>query len=264
MSTHAKTDGWRYWALFAWMTAMAAGPVAAEVASHRGLYRVDLAKSRDGAISDARGAMAIAFEKTCDGWIMTQRMQSVMTMASGKTINQEVSYTGWESLDGATYRFAARSAFGDQEEAFRGSADRGGVTYRIPAKGTVSLPPETIFPMGHTRQLIDRARAGEQSMTRIVFDGTESLGPRRITAFIGRAIAAGEREGADLGPLAAGPGWSMRLAFYAVDSRDGVPDYEITMEHLDNGVVPRLILDYPEFQMVASMRELEPIPPPDC
>jgi hypothetical protein len=56
----------------------------------------------------------------------------------------------------------------------------------------------------------------------------------------------------------------MRLAFYPVDSTVSVPEYEIQVVQLDNGIADALVLDYGSFKVNLNLEKVEALPPPAC
>ena len=250
---------------------VSAAPAAAGLVPHRAIYSVKLGPMRANAgFVDARGAAKIVLEKTCDGWIMTQEMTVDMSTAAGGVIKQDIRSAGWESLDGNSYRFAVRHTMGRQVEGFKGEARLGAAgkpgkaTFKVPPGKTMVLPEGTLFPAGHTAWLIERALAGDRQAPGVVFDGTDEQGARKVIAFIGPRVESGRHGKKGLGPLVQRPGWNIRMAFYPLDSRAAAPEYEIEVLQLDNGVVPRLVVDYPQFTVIMTMETIEAIPPPRC
>ncbi len=248
----------------------ASGPLAAaDLVSHRAYYSLKLAAAESGHIVDVRGVTRMSLEKTCEGWILGHEMSTEMD-TSRTTIKQVTRFTGWESRDGNSYSFAARNKLGRNSETFKGrgtleGAGKGGaVTYSRPTDKTHTLPPGTMFPVGHLDWLVDQAMAGARQATRIIFDGNDGKGPRQVVAFIGPRVAPGERQSKDLGPLAERPGWSVRLAFYPVDSMVSVPEYEVQVVQLDNGVADAMVLDFGSFKVNLSLEKVEALPPPVC
>ncbi|MEK7246765.1 MAG: DUF1849 family protein [Pseudomonadota bacterium] len=244
---------------------------AAEIASHRGFYGLKLSSARQGgAFIDARGGLDMTIEKTCDGWLLSQDLAMELATAQGGEVRQVIRYSGWESLDGKNYRFVSRTQTGQDRKESRGDAHviasdlSGEAVFQRPKAKTVPLPPGTRFPIAHAIWLIDRALAGEHQAPSAVFDGTDGEGPQNVTAFIGRKVAAKEHGRGTLGALAEQAGWTMRLAFFAEDSKEASPEYEMEIFQLANGVAPRMVLDYRDFSVVLEIQKIEPIPPPAC
>ncbi len=243
---------------------------AADMAPHRAFYTVALLDSADGGMMEARGAAMIGVERTCDAWIMTTQMSTVLTTAAGQSLEQTLRFAGWESLENRTYRFASRSRFADTREDFKGQAEvaadgsEGSVTYKVPRDGTLALPAGTRFPMSHLIHLIQRAEAGERMVSDIVFDGTESVGPRRVTVFIGKLRPAAEPGEESLGDLVRHSGWTMRAAYFPLGGQAAEPDYEVELLQLGNGVVSRMVADYRIFKVLLTLERVEAVPPPRC
>ncbi len=245
-----------------------AGP---ELASHRSVYGLKLGTVKQGgAYVDARGALNMVIEKTCDGWVMAQDMAMELDTVQGGQVRQAVRFTGWESLDGRNYRFAARTQTGGERRESRGEAHittadtPGEVSFQLPQEGKIPLPEGTRFPVAHSVWLIERALAGEHQAPSVVFDGSDGEGPQQVTAFIGRRLEPTEHGRATMGPLTEQVGWNMRLAFFPVEGRAASPEYEMEVLQLANGVAPRLVLDYRDFSVVLEIKKVEPIPAPTC
>ncbi len=250
---------------------VAAAPAATGLVPHRAIYSVKLGSVRANAgFVGVRGAAKMVLEKTCDGWIMTQEMTMEMGTAAGGIIKQDGRSAGWESLDGTSYRFAARNTTGQHVEGFKGEAQSGAAgkpgraTFKVPPGKSMALPEGTLFPAGHTAWLIERALAGDRQAPGVVFDGADGQGPRKVIAFIGPRVESGRHGKKGLGALVQRPGWNIRMAYYPLDSRAAAPEYEIEVLQLDNGVAPRVLFDYPQMTVIMTMEKIETIPAPRC
>ncbi len=249
--------------LLAWLVA---GPLAAaELVAHRAAYSLKIGEVRSGgAVVDVSGLMTMAVEKSCDGWILAIRRAMEIVTADGGKVTEDMRYAGWESANGDRLRFASRVKIGAERRQFKGEArleradGPGEAVFNRPEAKTVKLPKGTLFPLAHTALLIDRARAGARQVARHIFDGTEIEGAQEAVAFIGPRL---DGRG---GGLAGRPGWNMRLAVYGTDKRQSVPQFEIEFLQLDNGVVPRLMLDFKQFTVLVSLEKVESLPAPSC
>ncbi len=254
------------------LTASLGAPLAAvELVPHRAVYDIKLASAKAGGnVVAARGLTTMALERGCEGWIIVQRMFMQVDLASGRTSEQDMRYSGWESLDGKRYRFSVYSLAGGKRENFLGSAraaadgGSGEAIFKEPRAETFGLSADTLFPVSHTRLLIDRARAGDRQVARHVFDGTEVKEPQKVVAFIGPGKGPDEHAYGAVGLLARRPGWNIRMGFYDAGSTAPEPEFEIDMLQLDNGVVPHLTLDYMDFSVVLELQRLESLPAPVC
>lgn len=243
---------------------------AVDMMSHRALYSVKLGETKGtgGRFTGAEGAMSLQIEKTCDGWIMGQKMQMRLDTVVDGEFQQDLSFTGWESLDFDQYRFVSRNQFNAQVDKSNGRADRkkAEASFSQPEEKSLTLPENTLFPIGHTLWLIEQAEAGNRFVNATVFDGSDGGPPQKVTAFIAKAVnPADHRAGQkDLGDPVAATGWPIRLAFYPLDGRSAEPEYEVELFQLANGAATRMLLDYEEFSIMLTLEEIETIPLPDC
>lgn len=256
------------------------GGNATELVGHKAFYSLGPGHFANGGdFTGVSGNMELSLEVDCNGWTMSQTLQMNLQLADGNEIRQFHRYTGRESDDGTGFDFSSSSKIGGSHEEFRGRAvmDRAGssgsvgagnAVFRIPEGRKLPLPQNTRFPLGHTRYLIDRAKAGDHLAAATVFDGADDSGPQQVSAFIGRKQFARDVIGKDvalaLGALADSPGWKIRMAFYKLDSQQALPEYEVEALQLENGVAPWLLLDYHDFSVVLRMNKLEEILPPKC
>ena len=248
---------------------------AADLVSHRAFYSLKLGTVRSGSdYVGARGSMGLSMERTCDGWTLSQTLRLDLSTPEGNEVTQDIRFAAIESDDGTRYRFFDSSNVNGERKDFRGRAvmesegGAGNATYQIPEELKIPLPVGTLFPLGHTFWLIKRAQAGERHATALVYDGAGGEGPQQVTAFIGPKlpidghIAKAQMQA--LGPLTERPGWNIRMGFYGLDSPQSVPDYEVEMLQLDNGVTPTLLLDYQDFTVILTQESVEEIPSPVC
>ena len=254
------------------LAGLVAGPLtAAELVSHRAAYSLKIGEVRPGgAVVDVSGVMTMDVEKSCDGWILAIRRVMNIVTAGGGQFTEDMRFAGWESANGDRLRFATRVQTGAERREYKGEArlpaagGDGEAVFKLPESKTIKLPEGTLFPLAHTALLIDRARAGARQVARYIFDGTEIEGAQEAVAFIGpRRDAAGRGDGHQ-GPLVARPGWNMRMAVYGTDKRQSMPQFEIEFLQLDNGVVPRLMLDFKQFTVLVSLEKVESLPAPSC
>lgn len=261
-------------AVFLSLVAGAATAADARLQSHRAAYVLTLGAAKSSGISSIDGAMTIDWQETCDGWTMSQRMRFRLFDADGEAIENDITFSSWEARDGTSYRFTMRSQRdGDTIEELRGRASLGGpgkggkAVFTQPADEVLELPPGTLFPSEHSLLLIDRARAGDRSFARPVFDGASADGAMEVNGIIGPVLPPGDESvnpkvGTD---LLAGESWRVRLAFFRTDNQGASePEYETSMRMYGNGIGTDFVFDYPEFSIKARLERLQAIPAPRC
>jgi hypothetical protein len=258
---------------------LVAAPVAfaVEIAPHRALYSLTLGSSKSsGGVVGASGAMVYEWGETCDGWTVQQRFRLRLQYAEQDGVDVSSNLVTWESKDGLRYRFNERRLRnGEPDEEIKGEAKldgagKGGMAeFTRPEATTLTLAPGVLFPTAHTVLLIDRAQAGEQFVSKQVFDGATVENASQITAVIGAPLKGAPGAAAAGGKsvdnaLLTRPSWRVRLAFFPADNKSGQPDYELGMKLLDNGVSQDMSLDYSDYVIRAKLDEIEALPRPTC
>jgi EipB-like len=259
-----------------------------QLAPYRALYHLSLASAKSGSgVVAASGAVLDEWGETCDGWTEQERFLMRLQYAEQDDEKIRSNLVSWESKDGLRYRFderrensgedAHQSSDGDDahhgstdtDEEVRGEARLDGIgkggtaEFSRPEAATMSLPAGVLFPTEHTMVLIKRAEAGDQTVTRQLFDGSDVTSSAQISAFIGPKIPA--PAGKTSSPLLNRPSWRIRLAFFPSAIRtDGMPDYEETIQLLDNGVVGEMLFDYGDYVIRAKLDDIEVLPRPSC
>jgi hypothetical protein len=249
---------------------------ATEIQPHRALYSLTLDSTKSsGGVAGASGGMYYEWGETCDGWTVEQRFRLRLAYSEEGSVDVNSTLVTWESKDGLRYRFnEKRLRNGNVEDDVHGEAqldgkDKGGTAnFDKPERNTLTLEPGVIFPTAHTLLLIERALAGDQFVSRKVFDGAAMENAGQVTAVIGAQLKPTPGAGKPLdSPLLQRPSWRMSLAFFGADagkSDADTPDYELKMRVLDNGVSQEMWLDYGDYVLKAKLDEIEALPRPSC
>src|SRR4029077_13796744 len=195
---------------------MAAG--AAEIVPHRALYTMSLGRATgDAGVTGASGTMAYQWGEVCDGWTVEQRYRLKMGYSESPDVSIASNFVTWEAKDGLRYRFNQKETRnGDENEELRGTAKLDGpgqggtVDFEKPEGKSLKLPAGAVFPSGHTIFLIDRAQAGENFISKHIFDGATAEGAVLVSAVIGPKVEP-DAEAAKKSPLLNRPGWRVRL-----------------------------------------------------
>ncbi|TVQ37426.1 MAG: DUF1849 family protein [Geminicoccaceae bacterium] len=244
------------------------GPAAAQLTPHRALYQLSLAEA-GGGLAQASGAFAIEWRAGCEGYTTQQRLWFQGATDDGGLFDSDVRFSSWESADRTTLRFTMRSfAQGEVVEEFRGTATVPGdgmpgvAVYVLPEAGEMVLPPSTIFPTEHLRQLLATAKAGGQVVSHDVFDGSghalDALAA--VTAIIGQPSFPLEDE--DEGELES---WRVALAYHDPSDFDaGVPVFELRFVLTEKGLMHDVHLDYGDFALKAKLDQMAWLPWPEC
>ena len=239
--------------------------------AHRALYTMSLGTSRtDSGVTGAQGAMAYLWGETCEGWTVEQRYKLTISYAESQDVVIDSNFVTWESKDGLRYRFNQKETRnGTVDEEIRGSAQldgpgKGGtITFEKPQPQTMKLPPGALFPSAHTILVIQKAEAGDNFLSRQVFDGATVEGAVLVSAVIGQKVEPDPKDPLKA-PILQHPGWRVRLAFFPADVNAEKPDYELGMLLLDNGVSRDMTIDYGDYTIKAKLDSIQALPKPVC
>ena len=237
----------------------------ADLASHRALYEIELVSARPGSpVSNVDGQMMTEAVDVCDGWVVEQRYRMHFAYMESPPVAITTSYATWEANDGGAFSFNMRTTTdGVVTEETRGEATLtpagGAAHYRLPEPQDVALPPGTLLPTAHTRALIEQAQAGRTVATSLLFDGTTATGLSEVSAVIGTAGALSSLDEAV--PLTDGPSWQVSLAFFSATGGAETPDYELSAILFENGLIGDMTIDYGDFVIRSTLREVEAIDP---
>jgi hypothetical protein len=262
--------------------------------SHEAIYQLDLEQNRPSSgIISANGKLSFMLQDDCAGWTSDQKLDLTLLYSGGEKSQLKANNSSWESTDGKEYRFASRTLTNDQEsENYHGSAQldakgAGYADYVRPQPEKIKIPADTMLPMRHTQEIVKAARKGVQIPSQRVFDGNADTGMSDVTVFISRAVPLAAA--ADLTPelrknsLLSEAAWPVQMAFYAfgektgkngrkaiaedeheTENSDDLPDYELRLDLLPNGVARQVMLDYGSFSMRGKLMELKPLPVAAC
>lgn len=248
----------------------ASAHAATQIAPHRAVYELSLAKARGSQPpSQVDGRMTFTWKDVCDGWSIEYDTDMELIFAKRGTQAVAWQYTSWESDDSTRMRFfLTRAMNGQQTLERRGRATKGpdGGTAVItePERKEISFDSATMFPGEHSRAILDAARQGERFLYAPVFDGTgDNDGLFEANAVI-LDSERGNAPDLDSPMLADVPSWRINLAFFAPEDSDGTPQSQQSVRYYANGVAGTLTLDYGDFVVRAELTELTALERPDC
>jgi hypothetical protein len=257
------------------VAAIAGGPAALAgevvVLPHRAAYDLRLAPGGARDFADVAGELAFEWADSCDGWSVTQRSRMIFEYRTGQVLELGWSLTSWEAKDGRSYRFQLRNyENGEVVEEFRGEAaldetGAGFADYSKPERLQLELPAGTMLPTVHSLALIAAARAGNDSMWAMLFDGTSEQNVYEVNALIlPRSADLPPPDSIDPALLEGLAAWRVDLAFYDHGSQESEPTHEQTVWLWENGIVDRMTLDYGDFEILGTLNRFELLPEPVC
>jgi hypothetical protein len=250
---------------------VASEPVAVSLVPYHAEYAValrhDAARSNAG-IAALKGRLEVRIEHSCDGWSTQQSMGFRMLGEDGSDLEHLAFFNAFEEHENHGFTFASRT-WADRQltEQVAGVVSRdvtngpAMVRYSKPDNRQVQLSTQALFPSEHARLVLAGARAGKRGFMHIVFDGSSVDNPLQISSWIGDVRPQGRDS---VGVLAQHRSWPVRLAYYALDATQALPQFEMSVALYDNGVAGDMVYDYGEFEVSVTLEELALLPIAQC
>lgn len=271
-----RRRAWRAAAVALPLAATAAMPAVAaiELAPHRAIYEIKLLKTSSGGnVAGAQGAISLEWRESCDGWTVDQRFLLQLAMDGGGNVETNITFSSFELKDGSKYTFNSKTTRnGRQTRHFQGEVARPGpnaagvARYTQPKRLNVSLPAGTMFPMQHTRAMLDAAARGERRISAHFFEG-----PRpEDSPFVANALILGGPKEAkdgvagDYGKPIDLMWWRLRVAFFTVGTDSAEPDFELGIDLQEDGIAQGITFDYRDFSLAGVLRVVERLDRPRC
>ena len=245
---------------------------ASGLAPHRAVYDMELEEvDESSGIAALTGLMVYDFSgNACDGYSITFRFVTEFTGHDGGTQVTDLRSSSHETGDGGRFEFLSKT-FVDQKlvEETRGAAqskgERKSVSLQEPAEKTLEIDGATLFPTVHLQKIIAAAQAGERFLAADVFDGSETGDKVYATATVIGDTKNGppsldHKSKTSVTDAMSVSYWPVTIAYFdPADNGNGeqTPVYQLSFLLSENGISRQLSLDYGDFAIRGSLRDLE-------
>ncbi len=236
---------------------------------HKALYDIELVSTRSGSqIVNVSGKMLYEWQPTCDAWISNHRFDLLYEYADTAPMRITSDFSTYEPYDGNSLDYTSRrKRDGVLFEELRGHAriketGVGEAVYTMPEGLIQELPMGTVFPMGHSRKMLEQIKKGRKFMAATIFDGSDEEGPVLVNSVLGKpanAVAQVNGSAALDMSLLNTPAWNMRLAFFPLNDDSTMSDYEMDIVFHENGVISDMLIQYDDFAITQKLVALEPL-----
>ena len=253
------------------------GSDAVRIVPHSAIYSMSLSRiDLDSSVFDFSGGLKINLAEDCEAWHLSQETAIGFVNAFGQGTPTVLSHTARESKDGSWLRFATERTWGhDREavtEAYGGRVERRNGRLVATYDGhdiPVVLSEQTLFPVAHSRKLLEAAQRATRVFVAREFTGSERMeADVLVTAVIGNMTTGWNTpEGLDATVaevLFSGMSWPVHLGYFSPDSRVDEPDYEVSMHLHESGAVSSLTLHYDALDIDLGLEEVSLNALPDC
>lgn len=256
---------------------LAGGAEAATVAPHRAIYDLSLLRANEGAsLQSATGKLAFEIDgSSCDGFTVNFRMATKYRQDDGSVSVIDSLSTTYENGAATELRHQSKESVNgsvrDSEriKLTRPTADAEG-TGEMKSKPNepFTVPAGAALPMQHQLRLMALGEAGGGRDSSIVYDGSDGSKSFRAISFVGKEKPAGSiaRDAGNPAakPLEGSAAWPMTVSYYALDGNAELPEYQVSFDMYDNGVVTGLVLDYGDFALSGTLADLKMLDTPGC
>jgi len=239
---------------------------------HRAIYGMHLASAGGtGAPTSVRGVMSYEIADKCDGWSVETSVMMRTSHGGGPEVENLRTIRTWESKNGLDFRFRVVQKNGGHTEidakgvaVLKQIGGAGVAEYLTPKAENIQLPEGTLFPVRHMQALIEKSKTGGGFIGKIIFEGSSTDEPYRVSAVIGPAAKDSGAPPEIAKKLRRVPNWSAQLAYFPFRSRSTTPEFELGVVYRENGVVERLRHDYGDYVIEARLQQIEFLKPAGC
>eukprot|EP01037_Dinobryon_pediforme_P013929 gene13929-14046_t len=242
---------------------MAAAPAHADLLAHRAVYELKLLKtSGTHAPTSVRGLIAYDFSgSSCDGYTTNFRQMIELGADEGAVHVTDIRSTTFEDAAFKTFRFKV-SAINDgvQGDDIDGSASRSAdgslaVQLKKPKATKLSFAAGVAFPTEHVENIIAAAKAGQTTLSRQVYDGSDS-GEKlfdTLTVISKPTTTTGDSFADTQDALKTVSRWPVTISYFEVGHDSDKPSYILSFDLYENGVSRNMKLDYGDFVLQGEM-----------
>lgn len=233
---------------------------------HKAIYDIRLAGKKSGSqILNISGQMLYDWSSNCEAWNSNHKFNMIYEYADTPPMRMISDYSLYEMFDGSRLDFSStRKNDNEILEELRGTAtfeeNAGKAIFRLPQNLSFDLGENTVFPMRHSLDVLEKMRAGKKFYNAVIFDGSDQDGPVEINAFIGGSTKPPEKvlkaKGVDT-ELLNSPSHSIRLAFFPLMLDQAEADYEMSMVFHENGIISDMTIEYSDFSVSQTLVALE-------
>ena len=255
----------------------AGGADAATVAPHRAIYDLSLLRANESAsLRSATGKLAFEIDgSSCDGFTVNFRMATKYRQDDGSVSVIDSLSTTYENGAATELRHQSKQSVNgtvrdsDRIKLTRPTADaEATVELKSKPDEPFTVPAGAALPMQHQMKLMALGGAGGGRDSSIVFDGSDGAKPFRAISFVGRQKPAGsiarDAENPAARPLKGNVAWPMTVSYFALDGNAETPEYQVSFDMYDNGVVTGLVLDYGDFALSGKLADLKMLDTQGC
>lgn len=240
--------------------------LAADLAPHRAEYDLEVSMEAVGTV--ARGAYLLDIDRTCDAWVVNDRMEASGAAPSGQALQFLFRSSTLEAADGSFLQFdrkAATPLAAPSHVSGQATREADGVVvaFETPEPQTLTLKSDTLFPSGFAAVLVNAALAGEERVAIPVFGGDDQVPDTEVVSWM-RPTEEPSLEAEGAGAMEGQRFWALEIAHYDRDQPDALPIMVQQAVMAENGALLTLDLIAGPIVFAATARQFEWYDDPGC
>jgi EipB-like len=122
--------------------------------------------------------------------------------------------------------------------------------------------------MQHQLKLMALGESGGGRDSSLIYDGSDGKKSFRAISFVGKEKAPGSISRDKGNPAAGGlmtlGSWPMTISYFPVEDGEDTPEYQVSFDMYANGVATGLVLDYGDFALSGTLRDLTLLDKSEC
>ena len=245
-------------------------PASADLLAHRAVYELKLVKTTgQNAPAAVNGLIAYDFSgSACEGYTTNFRQMIELSAAEGDVHVTDVRSSTFEDAGYKNFRFKVNTLNdGVASEQVDGAASHkadGGLVVHLtqPKSAQFDFSAGILFPTEHMEKIIAAAKAGETTLTRQIYDGSDN-GDKIFDTLtvIGKVVTGAKGSFADTqDALKTVQRWPVVISYFEVGKNSDQPSYVLSFDLYENGVSRDMKLDYGDFVMKGEMTQFSAEP----
>ena len=242
--------------------------VSAQLLSHNAIYSLNIKQiNKNSSLEGGQGRSVYEIKQVCNGWNVNEDYILVYEYANNKNAKIFSSHKTFENTNGTQHSFEH-----SEKSDFNGESNYEGYIQKInnkiigsligKNKKELSFNKDVLFPVDHLKQLINIAKNKGNFFTSKVFFGSENKKfIKTVSAFISKKRNSKIKNNTYLSNKMI---WPIKLAFYPNGTIQSKPDYEITIELDEVGVVHSYNVNYGDFIVQANLQKIRILEITEC
>lgn len=240
---------------------------SSQLLSHKATYILNVENIKNSFLEGGQGQTFFEIQEVCDGWNVREDYVLIYELPNKKSAKSFSSFTTFENKISTKHSFqlTEKSDLNGKND-YQGFVEKnkknisGSMINRNIKKLTFNK--NTLFPLEHLKKVIQKAKAGQTIFNADVFFGNEESNPiKTVSTVISNKRRAKVHKNKNVSTVMV---WPIKIAFYSKAENKTSPDYEISLELDEVGVVYSYKVDYGDFEVTAKLKDFKVIEKKVC